>query len=137
MTIELTERLLGIWFVECDEKTDWLGSLERDEEKGGVIFTYRFRYYVDDKSFDSKDRKNWTSFHIGGESGEKAVDVVRKLCVHLSTVDDGKIYECLMGDGGMDEFMEKFEQMPFAKVKKLTREEAIAEGYEVPDGPED
>lgn len=137
MTIELTEKLLGIWFVECDEKTDWLGSLERDDEKGGVIFTYRFRHYVDDKSFDSNDRKNWTSYHISGESAEKAVDVVRNLCVHLSTVDEGKIWECMMGDDGMEGFMERFEQMPFASVKKYTREEAIAAGYEVPDGPED
>ena len=56
MSIELTEKIVGIWFVDLDNESDWLGAMERTDE--GYQVTYRFRYYVDDKAHDSDDKKS-------------------------------------------------------------------------------
>lgn len=132
MTIEITEDLVGIWFVGCDPMTDWTAGLTKTPE--GFQLTYRFRYYVDNKSFDSKDKKSWSAYVVHSEDKEKMLDTVRKLAVSLAAADGGEIYECLMGDGGTEEFMEKLKAMSWTSVKTLTEEEAIEQGYV--DGPE-
>lgn len=57
--IDLNENTycLGLWYLEGDGK-DWLAAVTRDGD-GPMTLRYRFRYYVDDKAFDSNDRKNW------------------------------------------------------------------------------
>ena len=46
----------GIWYVQGKD-CDWMGSLSKQDDK--VVLEYRFRYYKDDRAFDSKDTKNW------------------------------------------------------------------------------
>jgi hypothetical protein len=54
------------------ETQDWLGGLAKQED-GKWILRCRFRYYNDDKAFDSKDHKDW--YTVGGQvDGQKECD---------------------------------------------------------------
>lgn len=57
--INLTENTycLGLWYVQGDG-CDWLAAVTREPNEPFVM-RYRFRYYVDDKGFDSDDVKSW------------------------------------------------------------------------------
>lgn len=57
---------------------DWLGAAWKDAE-GPWHVTYRFRYYRDDKVWDSLDEKNWYEATAEGKSKEEVVDLLRKM----------------------------------------------------------
>lgn len=127
MSIEITDKLIGTWFVQCDDLTDWLAGLERIDE--GVKLIYRFRYYEDDEAFGSKDKKNWYELRTA-EPVEKVIETVRELANKLAEVNDVEIFEVLMDDSGIEGFMERFKVMPFAHVMTVTPEEAKLMGFE-------
>ena len=50
--------VVGVWFAG-GETSDWLATLvSRD---GQLVGEYRHRYYIDDKTFDSDDKKSFYS----------------------------------------------------------------------------
>ncbi len=122
--ITLTERTLGIWFVTIGEEADWLGSVWKTDE--GYEIAYRFRFYVDDKTFDSEDKKNWYKSEISKDSADdaKMIKTMRDIAEILWVAGGGKRYEVMMESGGIDEFMEEFQKLPFvsAKVMPLNEE---------------
>jgi len=66
MTIECTSDkfFFAHWFAE-GEGENMLGCAWREDYGTGIIKAkYRFRYFKDDKAFDSKDKKIW--FEIQG-----------------------------------------------------------------------
>ena len=56
MSIPFDEHTLGVWNVALGDG-DWLAVLRVEDGKG--IIDYRFRWYLDDKDFDSKDIKHF------------------------------------------------------------------------------
>jgi hypothetical protein len=105
--------------VELDLDSDWMGSAWHGEDDE-LHLSYRFRYYEDNKSFDSEDRKVWYDMTIHGdtpEAVEKLVDTIRMLITEMERIGiAGEAYELMMGPGGIDEMMKIFEAMPFTHV---------------------
>jgi len=113
--IHLNENLVGIWFVGLPG-SDWLASISKVD--GEATLVYRFRYHVDDKSFDSEDRKNWYQCTIPASGVERLVDDVRTLAKLMELNGGEEAYELLMEDfDDVDAFMDQFKQMPFVSYQ--------------------
>ena len=130
MTIELSDKTIGIWYVPCTPSMDWLGGLTSVEE--GIRLDSRFRYYADDDDnedvFNSEDRKKWYGYLIKTDDVQGAISKVRFVVSKMAEMAEVEFAEILMGEGGVDEFMEIFGAMPFVHMKKMTEEEARERG---------
>lgn len=118
MTIEITERTIGIWFLLLEEKSDWMAALWHEDD--GVHLSYRFRYYRDDKLDEtSKDRKSWYSLTTG-ETAQVSVRAIRDLIEGMQEeLGAGQSWEILMGERSVEEFTEEFISMPWAHVTRV------------------
>lgn len=117
--IEFSEDTVGVWFVGLPD-SDWLASISMEDGKPCLV--YRFRYHVDDKSFDSKDKKNWFRMEPNkGESGdvEKLVDVVRAMAALMALKSNTEVYEIMMENfDDMAAFLEEFRKAPFVTIEE-------------------
>lgn len=123
MSMVLDENVIGIWFVNLSSMSDWLGTISLDDN-GDYELIYRFRYYVDDKAHDSADRKNWTKAIIAKRFGgvTKVIDHMRSVVQQLAKLaGDVSFHEILMTDEGLDDFMERFQELPFVHVAEPER----------------
>jgi hypothetical protein len=113
--IELDEKIVGMWFLYLSEKSDWMLAVREitAEEKYEVVF--RFRYYKDDKAFDSDDKKNW---YKGTVSGTRAYVIasLRAAAQLIATTAIEPLYE-LLNERGIDQFMRELQDAPFAHVR--------------------
>jgi hypothetical protein len=116
--IVIDEKLVGVWFLATIiGHQDWLAAVSVIEPDVKYKLTYRFRYYKDDKAYDSEDKKNW---YEGEVTGTRAYVVasIRSVARELERRADGKLYEIMNESGDMQEFMRKFADMPFAYVRQ-------------------
>lgn len=126
MTIELTEKTIGIWAIEFpqEDKQDWLCSAwETDDE---YIALYRFRYYIDDLTFDSMDKKSWYRIRVSKKNGsrEKFILTIQGMVEMLWKLSGGRRYELLMDDyNSVPRIMEEMLKWPFMTSKEITKEE--------------
>jgi hypothetical protein len=118
--ILIDDDLLAIWYIHLprkDQDGDMLASLRRRSPTELEII-WRFRYYETPGPWDGLDRKNW----YGGTTTsalDEAVAKMRVLLDLLSSMAPGsKVYECLRGSRGTDEFMAAFSRMPFVHMKE-------------------
>ena len=117
MTIESTKDTIGIWYIKIGDDQDWMAGLTKVED--GLMLQYRFRHYKDDKVWDSKDEKSWYE-GVLHHPLETVLPVIRALVEHMRELD-GEIpeedcYELMMGDSGLDIFMTRLSQLPFAST---------------------
>ncbi len=117
--IEFSEDTVGIWFVGLPD-SDWLASIFIKDGKACLI--YRFRYHVDDKSFDSKDEKNWYTMEpTSGRDGdlEKLLALVRSIAGLMAAKADTEVYEIMMENfDDMGAFLEEFRKAPFVTIEE-------------------
>ncbi len=117
--IEFSEDMVGVWFVGLQD-SDWLASIFMEDDKACLV--YRFRYHVDDKSFDSKDKKNWYRMEPNeGRSGdvEKLVDVVRSMAALMALKSNTEVYELMMENfADLGAFLEEFAKAPFVTIEE-------------------
>jgi len=124
MTMELTENTVGIWYVQVSKESDWLMTVNEDDETYNM--TYRWRYYEDDKNFDSEDRKSWYSATTLKDkiSKEKLIANMREAVeLILNFPGSEKSWELLMEDHDIKAFMKKFEALPFVHMEVHTNKE--------------
>lgn len=132
--VTLDETIVGIWYVQMNEVSDWLASISTipgEQDKHALV--YRFRYYTDAEgaAFDSDDIKSWYRGLITGNR-ERVIEVMREaalLMSAISTVPDVTPYECIHS-GTMDEFMDAFSKLPFVHMKIVD-----SSGKEIPMAP--
>lgn len=114
MTIEITKDTIGIWYMKIGDDQDWMAGLTKVED--GLKLQYRFRYYKDDKVWDSKDEKRWYE-GVLHHPLETVLPVIRALVRHMRELDgdipEEDCYELMMGDTGLDIFMTRLSMMPF------------------------
>lgn len=115
--IKLDDDTIGLWFVTIPEKngeikTDWLAGLGKEAD-GQLVLQCRFRHYRDDKTFESKDKKNWYRVEISDEDVDHAIATVRELAAGLWKEFGGKRYEVLMGPAGLERLTHEWMQLPF------------------------
>lgn len=117
MTIEFSDKTIGIWAVDLMNGSDFLGGVWRDGDN--YVMEYRFRYYVDDKTFDSEDKKNWYSAEIPTDraSEDDVVGAMREVVKMMWKGSGGQRYELLMGSGGVDQMMAELKKWPMISMK--------------------
>jgi hypothetical protein len=125
VSIEVNDRTVGFWFVTIPNG-DWMAGLQA-LDGGRFKLQYRFRYYKDDKAFDSDDKKNWYSGE--GDDYGSAVRTLRMVAEALKQQAKGEMWEVLRGDGTVNDFMDKFMKLPFVHAKKAF------EAKDLPDAP--
>jgi hypothetical protein len=132
----LNEKTIGIWYIQLSEKADWLGHLAHVED--GIELTYRFRYYEGDQSLmfeESEDRKSWWCGVIS-EPRDKVVETMRNLVKHMCDIDNlihaTDCHEVIKEpDESLNQFMERFNAMPFTRSKVVPPEEAKEMGLDI------
>ena len=124
--ILISERLVGLWFMQLDERSDYMGALESLPE-GGFRFKYRFRYNDPDPSAPqdpfspkNKDVKHWYEVKCPSSKGESlaAVHVIIRL---LEEKSGHRCTELMMRNGDVNAFMREFAAQPWANMKTEPR----------------
>lgn len=121
--IDLSEKTVAIWYILLDSGTDWIAGITELVENEEYLIQYRFRYYEDNKVFESKDRKNW---YEGTTRGTKNY----VLGCFKTVARDFKILSLypesffeLINEGDFKDFMKKLQDAPFSHARMATSEE--------------
>lgn len=91
-----------------------MGSLTQGKDK--IEIEYRFRYFEDDKVFDSKDRKSYWSGTVTADK-QNAVLYMREMIKQLAP---GPWDEILMGPGGQEAFIKELMSKEWANAQQHT-----------------
>lgn len=99
---------------------DFLGAVEVIDE--GWALKYRFRYVLDDKVWDSKDKKNWYEFR-SRPGGPVTIDEMIKAADEIFTAMTflTKMVKLDFRGKELEEKMEILTQQEFANVKHFDR----------------
>jgi len=119
MTMTLDKCTVGIWFVQINQSTDWLLTVNKNDEE--FTIEYRFRYYMDDKlGDDSDDVKNWYSGTVdrSKQTIEEVIEMTRKMMGFLVETSGGEGTELLMEDEDLDKFIAEFKALPFTHCRE-------------------
>jgi hypothetical protein len=120
MSINFDAKIVGIWYVSTiPNSQDWMGALREIVPDKKYELKYRFRYYNDEKIFDSEDKRNW---YEGICTGTKNYCVlsIRSVAAQLAkAANDAKVYEVL-NEGDYDNFLSRFEAQPFVFMRKVS-----------------
>jgi hypothetical protein len=111
MSITVNENTLWVGYTET-KRGNWIGAINKQPD-GSFDLTYRWRYYEDDLTFESKDRKSWYNFVSPPESDPKEiVEVVHDLLFTMAEAMKQTPYEAVRGDRTYKEFCDDFEKFP-------------------------
>jgi hypothetical protein len=113
----MDEKIVGVWYLNTIQNhQDWMAAVREIEPDEKYELTYRFRYYKDDKAFDSEDKKNWYSATCTGTKSY-VIASIRFVAKQLEQKADGQpLYE-LINDHGYDRFIREFQDMPFVYMR--------------------
>jgi hypothetical protein len=111
------EKIVAVWFLALDNKRDWMAAVREIEPDAKYELVYRFRYYVDDKTFDSEDKKNWYKGEITGTRNYVLLSMRSVAEMLKAGTSDGPLYE-VVNDKGLADFLRRFQDMPFAFVRR-------------------
>jgi hypothetical protein len=120
--ITITDKTIGLWYLDTiPGKQDWLAAITEIVPDSQYELVYRFRYYKDDKAFDSEDIKNWFRVAI---TGTKAYTIasMREVAKTMLSKSTGKLSE-ILNEGDTDKFMQKLMDSDFAYAKMATPQE--------------
>jgi hypothetical protein len=138
ITLDSAHPPIGIWYIKLEEKTDFMGCLVSDQQhplpdtNQAYHFDFRFRYYRDDKVFDSEDRKNW--YHVTDSTSatvDEAIHKVRSVVLRLCEMkswdtpeEKPQMTEMLYRDyASFGKFFEAFYKQPFIYSKMASPED--------------
>lgn len=114
--IEFDENIVAIWYlVTIQNHQDWMAAISEVEPDNKYMLRYRFRYYKDDKVFDSDDKRNWYEGTCTG-TRNYVIATIRFIAQQLEQKADGELYE-VINDHGYDQFMREFQQQPFVFMR--------------------
>lgn len=111
MTFEFTEttQVHTIFFVACGDR-DLLAAVCRPAKEW--VTRWRFRYYSDDKVWDSEDRKSWYEARGSGNPAVM-VEAFRQIAVITAATFGGVVHEAVV-DGTGIEAIEVLKAAPWA-----------------------
>lgn len=118
----LDEKVVGLWYVEIAPKVNWMAVIRELEPDQEYELVYRFRYYKDDKAFDSEDLRSWYRGVLTG-TRHYVVESFRSAARLIESNAIGKLFE-VMNEGDYKDFMRRFQNQPFAWVRQVSNEEA-------------
>ena len=117
-------------YLECmsligHPEGDILVSLYRDKPDADWMVEVRFRYKVDDKVFNSEDKKTWQHYRIPAEKSRETVrgelsTILDKL-VELTNLTYGTKAKAdtLEIQGGIEELVTASEKVDWVNIKKV------------------
>ena len=114
--IEITDKIVAIWYLQTLPTQDWMAAVSEIEPDSKYELVYRFRYYKDDKAFDSEDKKNWYSGTLTG-TRSYVLAAMREVAGTMESVAKGKLYELVNEDGDVSKLMRKFQDLPFVYMR--------------------
>lgn len=115
MTVEITERTRGLWFLELP-RADYSATLEQ-LEAGKFQVTMRFRYYETADPWDNKDQKNW--YVATGTEEAAMIEATREGIAMLKLMGGRKSWELLRGTGTLEDFINTFMKLPFVHARTI------------------
>jgi hypothetical protein len=119
--ITIDENIVGIWYVSTLPNQDWMAGLSELEAEKKYKLVYRFRYYKDDKVFESKDTKSWYEGAVTG-TRHYCIAAIRMVAKGLDAAGQNKgVYELLNDDGDMKKFWRTFQNAPFAYARMVSK----------------
>ena len=98
---------------------DYLGAY-RTLPNGKAELVWRFRYHVDDKTFDSKDTKNW--YRLESEDPERLLWYQKELMRIARANFNTPVHEIAReepGDAGTQRMMDEFTVLPGITTKTV------------------
>lgn len=134
MSIEITPEnyYIGMWFMELPDRIgNWMACAWRPKDKPGPwTLRWRFRYYEDEKIFDSEDRRSWYTMEIKDATEEKVVESLEYVATMMCGVTGTTLtFWEIRGDG--DKAMDKMKTHPppWMHAQHMSEEEAAKKGY--------
>lgn len=115
MSINITERLVGMWFMNLRGDLDFLAGLEATDT--GFKLTYRFRYGSDPEPWSDKDVKNWYVMNITKHSKSEAITKLHALIHMLESRSGHQCDELLMRNGDTQAFIRELNAKKWAHMK--------------------
>ena len=80
MNLTENDYILGIWFAEAKDGNNFVMTVKRDKDKPKQwTGEYRFRYKVDDKVFESEDKKSFYEFTISDLTEEEVLAKIENI----------------------------------------------------------
>lgn len=122
----------AVFFVEnlapcaCHERPfNWLAQVYRAHVTDAKFrCVYRFRYYYDEKVFDSGDKRSWTVFEVESDDIEPAVEALRKVMDMIIATHPRSTHKTLHISGGMEDWQKAMEESGFAHSKSTAKAKA-------------
>ena len=118
--ITIDDSILGIWAFSIPNG-DYLASLNKLPD-GSFRLLYRFRYYRDDKAFDSEDVKNWYEGILSPDHEEIVVHKVSQTIKTMCQIGGRDLCEHLRGNKDLKTYMDEFAKLPFVHVQKIDKD---------------
>lgn len=114
------DHVVAVFFQSWNNDTDWLSTIWiRD---GKAMAAYRFRYYEDDKNFDSEDRKSWYALSSDKEGGAEEILKAMKLVAEASRLHNAPltIDDLIMVNGTKEKMLELMAEKPWCHIKRMS-----------------
>jgi hypothetical protein len=109
-----------VWYLSFSPAGDWLACARQDDE-GGWILIYRFRYYRDERTDSkSKDVKNFYVAQIKDEA--QAVDAGNKMAsIIQGQYPNCTVEEIIIKSDNMDKVMAAMERQPWTHKAEVIK----------------
>lgn len=105
MQINDTDYILGVWFIEHD-KSNVMSILKRDTDENNWVGELRFRHFVDNKVFDSEDKKTVYEITVKNKTENEVIEMQAKWMNEASGLSLMPLVDHFIVKGDSKKFME-------------------------------
>jgi hypothetical protein len=135
MEIKDTDYILGVWFSES-KRGNIMVTVKKDIDTGWEC-ECRLRQYVDEKVFDSDDKK--TVYNIAFDNkftDEQVIEKISRLYKTKFLVLFPDNYEFVEIKGGMDKFIYEIAKQGWSSIKRMDKAEYESKYGKLKEGEE-
>lgn len=106
---------VAIAFVAWDSG-DWMVCVWNDQEDTQHL-QYRFRYYVDDRAFDSSDEKRWYEASGPVMSDDAAINILRAAMTSIALATEAHVADLIIICGDYKSAFRALHAAPWVHIK--------------------
>lgn len=118
--IELSDKIVAIWFCQLDDESDFMACLEQEREDYFTL-SFRFRYYVvEGPDFHGWDEKNWYKGDYHGTK-DMALQAAETAIKNIERASGNKADRIMASSA--EAYMRILMTKPWAQMKEVTPEE--------------
>lgn len=129
MTIEVVETrpwfemqpgdyIVGFWYISYAEG-NWMSYIRRPAGMAGFEFVYRFRRYVDDKTFDSEDVKTGARTDPIDLTEEEVIAKGDLIAKTVESMVDADLTDRILVQGDPEKAIAELRARPWAHAKEM------------------